>query len=52
MIKKISLFLALSFICIYAYTQDFDKFFENKSLRINYVHYGNKDVDSIKVVSF
>ncbi len=52
MIKKISLLLALGFVCIHAHAQDFNKFFENKSLRINYVHYGNKDVDSIKVMSF
>ncbi len=52
MIKKICLFVGLCLFTFYAKSQDFHTYFENKSLRINYVHSGNKEADNIELSFF
>lgn len=45
----ISIFL---FLCFQGKAQDFDVFFINKTLRINYLHIGKQDMEKIEVKEF
>ena len=50
--KKISLLLLLAVSAFICNCQDFNKFFIDKTLRVNYLHIGDADLDSVSVVGF
>ena len=50
--KKISCIALVSIFVFVAQAQDFNTYFKNQSLRINYIHSGTKDVDNIEIAFF
>lgn len=50
--KKIAFLFFFSTIFIFCHSQSFDKYFIDKTLRINYLHIGNSSLDSINVTDF
>ncbi|MDR3047332.1 MAG: IgA Peptidase M64, partial [Bacteroidales bacterium] len=52
MIKKICLVISVLLVNFTAFSQNFDTYFLDKTLRINYLHIGNATEESFKVESF
>ncbi len=50
--KRIIFIAVISAIAFFAKAQDFKKYFENQSLRINYTHSGTKEADKIDIDFF
>ncbi len=50
--KKLSLLFFLSVAFFVCNCQDFNKYFTDKTLRVNYLHIGDVDLDSVSVVGY
>lgn len=50
--KKIIFLFCLTFLCGQLFSQNFDKYFVNKTLRIDYLHIGNFDSDQMEFKTY
>lgn len=50
--KKIIIAFLLILAFKFVYPIDFNQYFEDKTLRINYLHIGNKDIEKLSIVDF
>ena len=50
--KKLSLFLFAFFFVFSLFSQEFEDYFVNKTLRINYLHIGNYNTNHIQLDNF
>ena len=50
--RKIVSIIVLVCLTLGLYAQDFDRFFENKTVRIEYKHIGNSQMEKIEVENY